>query len=63
MMGLVVVVVVVEGVLFGFRLEGTPRVDDCGLFLVGSWFVTMPSEEMDTAKLGLMVNPFFFFFF
>jgi hypothetical protein len=57
------VVVVVEGAAFGFFLEGTPRVDDCGLLFVGSWFVTMPSEEMDPTKLGLMVNPFFFFFF
>jgi hypothetical protein len=52
-------VVVVEGISFGFCLEGTLRVDDCGLLLVGSWFVTMPSEEMDPAKLGLMVNLFF----
>jgi hypothetical protein len=62
MMGLVVVVDV-DGLAFGFFLEGTPRVDDCGLLLVGRWFVTIPSEEMDPTKLGLMVNPFFFFFF
>ena len=56
--------VVVDGILaFGFFLEGTPRVDDCGLLLVGSWFVTIPSEEMDPTKLGLIVYPFLFFFF
>jgi hypothetical protein len=68
MLGLVVVVVVVveEGILaLGFFLEGTPRVNDFGLLFVGSWLVTIPSEEMDAdpTKLGLMVYPFFCFFF